>query len=234
MQIQIQLEPQKQLFVPFNYNYQLQSAIYRKLSEIGASDFWHDKGFGDVNKFKAFSFGSLKGRYEVQNNKILFENNVSFEVRSPIFEFCDDLQRAIELFPRFRLFDTELRVTNATIFNKHINKNKVFFSTDTPITVYSGEDNGFTRYYTPDDEEFYIGICNNFENKFEAICRKPAEKIMLRPAGEFRKVVTRYKQTWITAYRGRLEVQASPESLEFLYNTGMGGKNSQGFGFLKL
>lgn len=234
MQIQIQLEPQKQLYVPFNYNYQLQSAIYRKLSEIGASDFWHDNGFGNINKFKAFSFGSLKGKYEVKDNKILFEKSVLFEVRSPIFEFCDDLQRAIEHFPRFRLFDTELKVTNAAIFNKHINKNKVYFSTDTPITVYSSEDNGFTRYHTPDEEEFYIGICNNFENKFEAIYRKPAEKIMLRPVGEFRKVVTRYKQTWITAYRGKLEVQASPESLEFLYNTGMGGKNSQGFGFLNL
>lgn len=234
MQIQVRLSPSKQLIVPFNYNYQLQSAIYTKLAEIGASDFWHDVGFGKINKFKAFSFGPLKGKYTVANNHIIFEDYVSFELRSPIYGFCDDFQRAIELFPDFKLFDTDLRVINAYVSNKHINQQQVSFSTDTPIIIYSRQEDGFTKYYSPEDEEFYVGICNNYENKYESILKKSAEPIKIRPIGNYKKVVTKYKETWLTAYRVQLEVLGSPKSLEFLYNTGMGTKNSQGFGFLKL
>ena len=234
MQITLNLKPNKQLIIPFNYNYQLQSAIYTKLAEIGASDFWHDVGFGEINKFKAFSFGPLKGKYTVANNHIIFEDYVSFEIRSPIFGFCDDFQRAIELFPDFKLFNTELKVVNAYVFNKHINQNKALFFSETPIIIYTHQDDGFTKYFSPDDEEFFTGICNNFEHKYESIFNTPPEPIKIRPVGNFKKVVTKYKGTWLTAYRVQLEVLGSPKSLEFLYNTGMGTKNSQGFGFLKL
>lgn len=234
MQILLQLQPDRPLCVPFNYQYQVQSAIYSKLSEIDCSDFWHDIGFGETRKFKAFTFGQLKGRYTVNNNKIFFENKVSLELRSPVFSFCDDMQRALELSPQIRLFDTNLTVTNASVANLHINRSSVVFKTESPVLVYQNTEPGKTRYFTPDEEEFYIGICNNFERKFEAVFNTPAERIQIRPAGSFKKVVTRYKATWLTAYQGVFEVKASPKSLEFLYNSGMGAKNPQGFGFIRL
>ena len=234
MQILLRLQPDRPLCLPFNYQYQLQSAIYAKLAEIDASDFWHDVGFGGARKFKAFTFGSLKGRYKVSENKIIFEGGVSLEIRSPVFAFCDDLQRAIELCPRIKLFDTVLTVTNASVSNLHINRFSAGFRTETPVLIYKNSEQGKTRYFAPDEEEFYIGICNNFERKYEAVFNVPAEHIQIRPAGSFKKVVTRYKETWLTAYHGAFEVKALPKSLEFLYNTGMGSKNPQGFGFIKL
>ena len=235
MQIILQLQPDRPLSVPFNYQYQLQSAIYKKLAEIDASDFWHDVGFGNARKFKAFSFGSLKGRYTVSENKILFENSVSLEVRSPVFAFCDDLQRAIELRPQLKLFDTYLTVINASIVNRHINRSPAVFKTESPVLVYRNAEQGKTRYFTPEEEEFYIGICNNFERKYEAIFNLPSEQIQIRPTGSsFKKVVTRYKATWLTGYHGIFEVKGSPKSLELLYNTGMGAKNPEGFGFIRV
>lgn len=234
MQILLHLQPDRPLCLPFNYQYQLQSAIYAKLAEIGASDFWHNVGFGDTRKFKAFSFGPLKGKYTVSDNKILFENSVSLEVRSPVFGFCDDLQRALELHPRIKLFDTTLTVTKASIANLHINRSSAVFRTESPVLVYRNIERGKTRYFTPEEDEFYIGICNNFERKYEAVFQVPAEQIQIRQAGAFKKVVTRYKTTWLTAYHGIFEVKGSPKSLEFLYNTGMGSKNPQGFGYIRI
>lgn len=234
MQIFLQLRPDQPLCVPFNYQYQLQSAIYSKLAEINVSDFWHDLGFGDKRKFKAFTFGPLKGKYTVSDNKICFSELVSLELRSPVFSFCDDIQRAIELDPRLKLFNTELNVINASIANAHINKYTATFKTESPILVYRSLENNKTQYFTPKDDDFYIGICNNFERKFEAVYNSPAEPIKIRPVGDFKKVVTRYKSTWLTAYHATLEVKASPQSLEFLYNSGAGAKNSQGFGFMKV
>ena len=235
MQIILQLQPDRPLCVPFNYQYQLQSAIYKKLAEIDASDFWHDVGFGDARKFKAFSFGSLKGKYTVSENKIRFENSVSLEVRSPVFAFCDDLQRALELNPQLKLFDTYLTVANASIVNRHINHSSAVFKTESPVLVYRNTEQGKTRYFTPEEEEFYIGICNNFERKYEAIFNIPSEHIQIRPTGSsFKKVVTRYKSTWLTGYHGVFEVKGTPKSLELLYNTGMGAKNPEGFGFIRV
>lgn len=234
MQLKILLKPEKQLCIPFNYQYQLQSAIYAKLAEINASNFWHDNGFGSINKFKAFCFGPLKGEYTVSDKKLCFSNNVSLEIRSPIFDFCNDFQRAVELFPSIKLFDTKLNIINAGISNQHINENYVRFSAVSPITVYKTTDDGKTHYFTPEDDKFYIGICNNYEHKYESVYNQSPDKLMIRPSGQFKKIVTNYKGTWINGYQGVIEAMGSSRTLEFLYNTGMGAKNPQGFGFLKI
>lgn len=234
MQIKLQLAPNKPLILPFNYNYQLQSSIYAKLSEINASGFWHDIGFGEKNRFKAFTFGPLKGSYYVEDNHIHFHDAVTLELRSPVFEFCDDFQRAIELNHKMKLFDTELSVVHADITNLHINSEVALFRSEMPITVYRNLENGKRQYFTPEDSDFYVGICNNFENKYEAIFNSTPEPIRIRPVGRYKKVVTRYKSTWIEAYQASLEVQGKSRNLEFLYNSGLGAKNSMGFGFIKL
>ena len=236
MQMILKFQPDRPLRLPFNYQYQLQSAIYAKLEEIDVSDFWHDEGFGESRKFKAFTFSPLRGKYTVDkaNSKLLYEGGVSLELRSPIFSFCDDMQRALELNPRLRLFDTVLTLTSASLSNVHINRNEVVFRTQSPILIYKRLENGKTHYFSPDEDEFYNGICNNYERKFEAVFGFPAEPVQLRPAGQFKKVVTHYKSTVLTAYQGVFEVRGTPASLEFLYNAGLGSKNPQGFGFVSI
>ena len=234
MQLRISLQPEQQLVLPFNYQHQLQSALYRKLGEVGASDFWHDSGFGGERKFKGFCFGALKGKYRVQEKKLHFENRVALEVRSPVFAFCDALQRSFEQSPTLKLFDTELQLAEASLLNRHIHAQQVTFLAQTPITVYETLRDGSTSYCDPQQEEFYVGICNNFANKYRAIAGVEPQGIMVRPAGEFKHIVTRYKDFYINAYQGPIEAKGTPQELEFLYNTGAGAKSSQGFGFLQL
>ena len=51
--------------------------------------------------------------------------------------------------------------------------------------------------------------------------------VRLTPADKY---ITIYKNTIIEAYRGIYVLSGRPEFLDFLYNVGLGSKNSQGFG----
>ena len=50
----------------------------------------------------------------------------------------------------------------------------------------------------------------------------------------FIKRATRFKTTFITAWHGRFVLEAPPRVLELLYDTGLGSKNSQGFGMFEI
>ncbi len=236
MQIKLTLRPDKPLVIPFNYNYQLQSALYAMLGEVGSSDFWHDGGFGDAARFKGFCFGRLEGKYcaDTENRKIRFENNVYVEIRSPAFAFIDSFQRAIEQHPFLKLYDTRLEIVNATLTNRHLTSGCVKFEAVTPVVVHRSLPDGHTVYYSPEEDEFFEGICNNAARKYEAITGTDAPEILLRPFGDYKKTVTRYKNHYITGYTGGFELKVNLKTAEFLYNTGLGEKNPEGFGFVRV
>lgn len=236
MQIKLTLRSAEPLVIPLNYNYQLQSAIYSMLGEVGRSDFWHDNGFGEVSRFKGFCFSSLTGRYRVdaESKTIRFEDAIYLEVRSPVFGFIDAFQRAAECHPYFKLFDTRLEIAGAALTNLHLPSGRITFEATTPTVVHSTAADGGTYYYSPQEEDYFVRLCNNAEKKYEAIMGEPAPRLALRPAGEFRRIVTKYKGFYICGYTGAFELDTSLRMAEFLYNSGLGEKNAQGFGFLRL
>ena len=54
----------------------------------------------------------------------------------------------------------------------------------------------------------------------------------MEPLEPQRRIVTRFKEKWITCYKGKYALTGSSKALEFIYNTGLGVKNSAGFGML--
>ena len=237
MQISIHFQPAARLVIPYNYNYQLQSALYALLGEVRESDFWHDEGFQfSDSTFKGFCFGKLEGKHNncPEEKKIIFEDTLSLEVRSPSFDFIDALQRALEKHPYIRLFDTHLNVIGASLMNRHVDSEKLIIHAVTPIIIHTTLDDGHTVYYGPDDENYFRRICRNTDRKYIAITGKQAGEITLLPHGTFKKTVTRYKSLYLTGYTGTMELQTAVKTAEFIYNTGLGEKNSQGFGFIRI
>ena len=49
-----------------------------------------------------------------------------------------------------------------------------------------------------------------------------------------RKIVTRYKGSYINAWYGTFQLKGKRKYLDFLYQTGVGSKNSQGFGMFEI
>lgn len=236
MQLLLTMLPQKPLIIPLHYQYQLQSAIYSLLGEVGQSDFWHDNGFGNATNFKGFCFGKLTGDYTIDAEKhlIRFEDQVYLEVRSATFSFIDSFQRAIEHRPFLTLFDTRLDIVGASLSNQHFTNGHVILKAVTPVVIRQTTTDGHSYFFSPEEEEYFIRICNNAEKKYEAVTGELAENILLRPKGEFKKTVTKYKGFWITGHTGLFELNTSLKMAEFLYNSGLGEKNTQGFGFVNV
>lgn len=234
MQIKIILRAENGLTIPLNYNHQVQSAIYAKLREVGESDFWHDCGFASEKVYKAFVFGALNGSHSVRDKHITFNGDISLEVRSPMLSFCDALQRSIELRPQIKLFDTCLDVVGAGLINQHINGRSAVFSTESPVIIYSTDEDKHTHFYSPDDECYVEMLTDNFKRKYIALTGAAADNIIIEPIGSHKKVVTNFKGTWLNGWKGRYRITGDFRALEFLYNAGLGSKNSQGFGLLKL
>lgn len=234
MQLHLTFSLDEPLCIPLSYNYQLQSSIYSKLAEIDLSDFWHNEGFGYTQNFKMFTFSPLKGSYRIIDKKICFENKISFEVRSPIFEFCDELQRSFEHNPSIKLFNTRLNIVDACLTNRHLNEGHAVFSAVSPVIVHSVMPDGKTQFYFPCDDCFIDRLVNNYKNKFESVYEGEAPQISIKILNDGKKTVTNYKGIWLTGNKCELDIKGNWFALEFLYNSGLGEKNSQGFGFVDI
>ena len=232
MQLIITMRRPEKCRVPFNYNHQLQSAIYAKLREAGYSDFLHDGGYSSSHRYKAFVFGSLRGKHTVADGHFLFEDSIKWEVRSPVFAFCDALQQSLENDSRIRLFDAVLPVTDLALGNKHFRDGEYTFAANSPVCVYRTEENGSTTYFAPTDDAFVRYLLLNYRNKYAAIAGEEPPELSISPLPHQRKIVTNFKGTWINSFKGKYVIAGSGKGITFLYNAGLGAKNSQGFGLL--
>ena len=85
MQLLVQINLNEPLSLPVNYNHILQAIIYRALNIMPEyAAFFHDNGFErGQRQYKMFQFSQLTGKYRIENRRITFYSEVSFEVRSP-------------------------------------------------------------------------------------------------------------------------------------------------------
>lgn len=239
MQLLLYIRPEQPIVLPINYQHILQSILYRTLeysSEL--SEFMHGEGytFGD-RQYKMFHFSHLQGPYQIYQKKIRFDEYLVFEVRSPENRVIQMLARGFLehgiWFGNMHCRDVEVELRDYTV-----EASELTIRMKTPITVYSTDENsGNTYFYTPDDELFYEKICDNFIRKYYAYYGVwPSSKITLRPVRitEKDKFVTRYKQSYITGWYGTYQLSGKRKYLDFLYQVGIGGKNSQGFGMFQL
>lgn len=217
----------------------VQGLIYRALSTD--SDFStriHDKGNSfEKRSFKLFCFSELKGSYEIRDKSIIYPYSATLEIRSADAYFIQLLFSYFTLNRRVRLGSNDVKVTDLRLSDRSIHTDKVIITTASPITAYITEADGYTRYFSPDEEEFCRLVSAN-------ACRKWASSHGIFPDGEIRlsaagggkyiKRATRFKDTFITAWHGSFLLEAKPEIISFLYNTGLGSKSSQGFGMFDI
>lgn len=218
----------------------IQGLIYRALSEDDRySDSIHNLGKSvDGRSFKLFTFSELKGKYAVEGQYITYFSAAELEIRS-----ADDylIQLLFSYFSKnkyLRLGNNDVAIEDLRLINDSVFSGRVVIKTLSPITVYITEPNGHTKYYSPCDIEFYDMICTNArrkwisrygnDNKFEFRILPYCD------ADRFVKRATRFKDTFITAWHGRFIIEGAPEVLDFLYNVGIGSKNSQGFGMFRV
>ena len=241
MQFKLILHPSEIITLPLSYHGTVQGAIYHALSASPEySAFLHDKGFHFGQRaYKLFTFSLLEGPHSIKGRCISFPGPIHLEIRSPKEDFCRVLFTALQRERAFVLAEHQLSITDFAITDYHIRENHADIKMRSPLclsrTIVEGEKKK-TLYLSPEDREFLPLMRENFRRKYTAAYGiEPDCKISVAPCGEMRKYVTRFQQNiYVTAWQGRFSLAGPPEALDFLYQTGLGSRNSQGFGMFDI
>ncbi len=239
MQLLIRHKLSEPLELPLGYHHIIQAIIYKGLGRAqGYSTYIHDEGavFGQRN-YKLFTFGPLRGKYRIIERKIIFYDQVEFEVRSPdvfmIRRLAENLERGGIQYGKIHISDVEVLYSDFTV-----ERDEIRIQMLSPISVYSSDmDSRRTYFYSPEEEEFPQLINENFIRKYTACYHVPPdsgiyiESVSVTPKDKY---VTRYKDFYITGWKGEYYLCGKRKYLDFLYQAGLGSKNSQGFGMFEI
>ena len=239
MQLTIHIALDTPLSLPINYNHILQSIIYHALSVMpDYSEFLHSGGYTrGQRQYKMFQFSQLEGEYRIKNRQITFYHYVSFEVRSPepllIRLLGESIWRNGVLFGDRLCSDIHLEFYDYTV-----EENELLIRMKSPLTVYSTDlDTNEKYYYNPEEEGFYDKVNDNFYRKYQAYYGiSPTMPITMKlAAGRTpKKFVTKYQSSYVVGWYGTYQLAGKRKYLDFLYQTGLGSKNAQGFGMFEI
>lgn len=238
MQIHIIVKNDKPCRLPISYHHIQQSAIYNLLKDSPQAGDLHDHGANYGKRtYKLFTFGPLMGKYEIIDNNIVFKEEIRWEIRS------DDRQMLMILYEKIKqegliLGNNILKNVEAQTQDISIEEDSVYIKMISPICVYStNPDTKKTYFFSPDDEEFARAVQDNFYRKYTAgYMVDPEYGIDIKPVEVTSKdrYLTKYKGFYINGWKGIYKLSGKRKYLDFLYQTGIGAKNSQGFGMFEV
>jgi len=251
MRLNITFTPlqEKEITLPLNYNYGLQSFIYRHISEKLAT-FFHDKGYlVGKRRFKLFTFSRLSGKFKIDfsQEEITFTGPFHFYVSSPINDFIQQFAEDLIKTGEVKLFKEPFVITSIEVNPAPLMQSPLIIKMLSPLTVYSTlfstQGKKKTYYYSPFEKEFSKLIKENLIKKYRAFYKaipsnddfiitrvkvtKNSEKII-------KYTPEKGSYTVIKGWMGLYKLQGNPELIYLGYEAGLGSKNPQGFGMFEI
>lgn len=232
--------------LPIAYNYYLQSFIYSLFKEDMPE--YHQTGYRYKKRiYKNFTFSRI-----TSFDMCLKENGWSVGDEICFFiSFYDDKAAETALINlmgtrEFRLGSAEFSITSIkTIFlNEELqgNEEKKFFRfmTLSPVVVHRTEENNHgkkTIYYSPEHSEFYELLASNLKRKAMSVGIIDDEEVCFNSVdvdSEKSLAVVKYKDFYIKGYMGIFNFSGSKKYAKLALEAGIGSKNSQGFGMIRI
>ena len=239
MQLIIRFTSEEKINLPIAYRHAVQSMIYNSLRSCPEySAFLHDEGnkIDENTTFKLFTFGQLEGDYSIINKRIVFTNEITLQIRCIDPFMCQLLSDGFRPASSHRLLGNNITVQNCTLQNYIVFYNSIKIKMLSPITVLTKTPDNHTVFFSPQEDRFYEKVTENALRKW--ISRFGSDsgfELTVTPCNcEYRKNVTKFKDIYINAWYGEFMLNGNPKTLDFLYNVGIGNKNSQGFGMFEI
>ncbi len=186
--------------------------------------------------YKLFTFSNLRSETNVRSGSLVYIGPGTLEFRSPDMTLCETVANAVQRRGCLRLGVNRVKISSLCIYEKTFFTESLKIRMETPVTVHHTLENRYTRYYHPNEPEFKELVSDNFARKY-ASCygEMPEEGIKVYPQMVKPEdlIVARFKGTIIKGYLGSYILQGRPEYLKFLYESGLGDRNSQGFGMFQ-
>lgn len=221
-----------------HYNHLIQAAIYRSISP-SLSLFLHEKGFTYGKRaFKMFTFSRLLGKHRKEGNSLLFEGGITLHLSSPIERFIRDIANTMVRRGLFKVGTKELSVVELKFPEEPKIGGEIRIKTLSPITMYSTlfTQNGKkkTYYYSPYEKEFSRLVNENLKKKFYVLNNREIKLGVEISPIKVRECAVMYKDTVVRGWHGIFSLKGSISLIKLAYETGLGAKNSQGFGMFEV
>ncbi|ABG03248.1 CRISPR-associated protein, Cas6 family [Rubrobacter xylanophilus DSM 9941] len=235
------------LHLPLQYNSAVQGFIYANLSRTLA-DRLHNRGhtYGQ-RRFKLFTFSRLFGRREAGEGGISFRGPVRLYLGSAEAEVLGSLAEHLLRRPETRLGKTRCLVEEVGVEPEpEVEDGRpLLVRALSPITAYTTlatpEGRKKTYYYSPQEEEWGVAILENIKRKVAALgwaadAEEDLREAYVRPrrVRSSDQKVLRFKGTVVKGWMGLYELKMPEPYFRLAYDTGLGSKNSQGFGMIAL
>ena len=233
------IDEKDKIILPIHYNHMVQAMIYNQLDEEVA-EFLHEGGFKKEKRiYKLFTFSRLMGRFDLDrtNGKIRFHGPIKL---IPYSKFSNSIGNRILSTKTVRLGNNILEAKELSVQKENVNDNEIKVEAISPITTYSTlfrkDGKKFTYYFNPQEKEFSEIIENNLKNKYQAFYNKDAPKgnVVIEPIGRSEMSILKYKGFIIKGYMGKFCMKGPIPLLRLGIEGGIGGKNSQGCGCIKI
>lgn len=230
------------LTLPLAHQTKVQGMIYALMSASPEySHFLHDSGYSASggSNFKLFTYGNLSGAHTIQQGMIVFHKQVSFALRTADPFLGSLLHEVLRPGLVCTLGGQQMVLSDVQLETLHLEQDcrQLKIRMLSPITVFCKTEAGKTRYFNPLEDEFSARINDNYQNKWLSATGEPAKdsvELIALSVGRPDKTVTKIKGTIVNAWGGTYLLKGSPTALEFLYHTGLGAKNSMGFGVFEI
>jgi len=240
MHLTIEFTSDKEIILPVHYNHIIQGFIYDTIDKELA-DFLHSKGYGQERLFKLFCFSNILSRPDRKSipDHLVFHDKITIEISSPMIDFCESFANGV-FKKTIRMGSNFLEVASIKIDHQTVNSDNVVLIPLSPIVAYSTllRPNGrkYTCYFQPGEEDFHRIVSENLRKKYGAYMNvePPAGDITIQPIQTPRLHLVKYKGFIIKGYTCKLQISGPKELIQVGVDAGLGSKNSQGFGCVRL
>lgn len=242
MHIILRMKTDNQLILPIDYNHIVQSAIYHSI-DAKLAEHLHGQGFvADGRVFRLFSFSRLAGLFTMdkQSGQIAFAGDVDLTISSPVMDFVQSLANELLKQGGWRLGTHWAEICEISSEQMKVDGNSALVKTLSPVTVYSTmlrpDGRKYTVYFQPGDPDYDIMITANLQKKYKAFYgqQAPEGMVQVKPRGNVKMNLLRYKGIIIKGYSGVLCLDGPQELLQMAVDGGLGSKNAQGMGCVKM
>lgn len=241
MQIKIGFSSNEDIQLPVHYNHILQAFIYNNIDR-NLSVFLHDNGYTSNGRvFKLFTFSRILNRARNENGRFNFGKKIDLVVSSPLDNFCRSIANSMLQKEELILGQNRIKAEEIQIFDNYVDDDEIKVRTLSGIVAYSTflkpDNRKYTHYFMPEEKDFSRIVSENLVKKYNALHNTNLsfdEGIEIIPLEEPRQILTYYKNFIIKCVDGKFLIRGDKRLLKLGLDAGFGGKNSQGFGCVRL
>lgn len=261
MRILITFKPERSNFLlPTNYNYELSSMIYHIMSLSGPkfTKWLHSRGFqlDGSKKFKFFNFSRLFfTEKEIQRDIIKAKGNFRMLFGSPIDEsvitnFVSGMMENTEgFYLGSKDVGTKIKVVNVQILPYPTFQPNTKYIMLSPTVASQQDENRKIHYLSPIDNNIFDVLRKNLVNKYEILYMEkcPYEinfefdsnyMAKSKNIDDLMKLITiktgKQNTAKIKGFMLPILIKSDVKIQKLVYETGLGEKNSLGFGMLEI